>query len=271
MIATLLRSAALAALVPAAYGGGPAPKPHVVTVVAREYAFEAPKTIAAGTVTFRLLNRGKELHHIWLLRLEQGKTADDAIAALKAGGPPPSWVVDVGGPNSPEPGGESQTMVTLAAGHYLLLCMIPSGDNVPHVMKGMVAPLTVTGAAAAAEPRADVTMRLADYGFQFSKPLTAGRHVIRIENVAKQSHEAFMVRLAPGKKAADLLAWLDGGQKGPPPALPTGGITGIAAGTHVILPVDLKPGSYALYCFVPDAKDGQPHVAHGMVSQIEVK
>lgn len=271
MIATLLRSAALAALIPAAtHAGGPAPKARVVTVVAREYAFEAPKSISAGTVTFRLLNRGKELHHIWLVRLDQGKTADDAMAALKAGGPPPSWVVDIGGPNSPAPGGDAEATVTLAPGNYLLLCMIPSGDNVPHAMKGMVAPLTVTGTATGAEPKADVTMRLVDYAFDLSKPLTAGHHVVRIENAAHQSHEAFMLQLAPGKKATDLLAWMEGGQKGPPPGMPAGGVTGIAPGSHIMLPVDLKPGTYALYCFVPDAKDGQPHIAHGMVKEFVV-
>ena len=34
--------------------------------------------------------------------------------------------------------------------------------------------------------------------------------------------------------------------------------------------LDLTPGTYAFYCFVPDAKDGQPHVAHGMVREITV-
>jgi hypothetical protein len=171
MLATLLRAITLAAVVPAALAAPPSiAKPHVVTVVAHEYGFEAPKSIAAGTVTFHLVNRGKELHHLWLARLDQGKTADDAVAAFKAGGPPPSWIVDVGGPNAPVPGGSFDATVTLAPGNYLMMCMIPSpGDNTPHVMKGMMAPLTVTGTAAAAtEPEADVTVKLVDYAFDFS-------------------------------------------------------------------------------------------------------
>ena len=35
--------------------------------------------------------------------------------------------------------------------------------------------------------------------------------------------------------------------------------------------VDLTPGEYALLCFVPDAGDGKPHVAHGMVRQVTVR
>lgn len=274
MIATILRAASLAALVPAAVAAGPTvPKARVVTVVTHEYSFEAPKSIRAGTVTFRLVNRGKELHHVWLARLDQGKTIDDAVAAFKAGGPPPSWIVDVGGPNAPVPGGAAEATVTLAPGNYMMLCLIPSGsDNVPHVMKGMMAPLTVTGApVAATEPEPDTHVKLVDYGFEISKPLTAGHHVLHIMNGAQQTHELFLAKLAPGKTAADLAAWIEGGQKGPPPAMPMGGITGIAPNGHATLAVDLQPGNYGMYCFVPDMKDGKPHVAHGMLHEITVK
>jgi hypothetical protein len=35
--------------------------------------------------------------------------------------------------------------------------------------------------------------------------------------------------------------------------------------------VNLEPGEYGLICFVPDAKDGKPHIAHGMVTQFTVR
>ena len=31
-----------------------------------------------------------------------------------------------------------------------------------------------------------------------------------------------------------------------------------------------EPGSYALICFVPDAKDGKPHAMHGMLKTLTV-
>ena len=34
---------------------------------------------------------------------------------------------------------------------------------------------------------------------------------------------------------------------------------------------DFAPGKYGLICFLPDAKDGKPHLAHGMVREITVK
>jgi hypothetical protein len=33
---------------------------------------------------------------------------------------------------------------------------------------------------------------------------------------------------------------------------------------------DFTPGEYALICFLPDAKDGKPHFAHGMIQQIHI-
>ena len=32
----------------------------------------------------------------------------------------------------------------------------------------------------------------------------------------------------------------------------------------------LTPGNYMLLCFVPDAKDGKPHLEHGMVLPFSV-
>jgi len=88
----------------------------VVTVIARDYAFDAPDTVTAGVTTFHLVNRGPSLHHLWLVRLERGKTAADFMQALQAGWRMPSWAVASGGPNAPAPGSESSATVVLAPG-----------------------------------------------------------------------------------------------------------------------------------------------------------
>jgi hypothetical protein len=59
--------------------------------------------------------------------------------------------------------------------------------------------------------------------------------------------------------------------QGPPPGALIGGITGIAKGRTIEVPTTFTPGEYALICFVPDAKDGKAHLAHGMVKQFSVK
>jgi hypothetical protein len=58
--------------------------------------------------------------------------------------------------------------------------------------------------------------------------------------------------------------------KGPPPALPVGGVAVIDAGGSGVFTADLAPGNYGMICFVPDAKDGKPHLMHGMMKQITV-
>lgn len=254
----------------AAIPGG-APRIPVVTITARDYAFDAPDTLTAGATTIRLVNRGPALHHAYLVRLEQGKTLGDLARAMQGGGPPPRWMVDVGGPNAPVPGAESVATVSLEPGNYALLCVIPASDGMPHVMKGMAHPITVVPSAARpALPAADVAMTLKDYGFELSRPLTSGKHLIAVTNAAAQSHEAVFARLVPGKTVADLLAWVEK-PAGPPPAMLLGGSTPMATGVRNVVSVDLTPGEYVLLCFVPDAKDGKPHVAHGMTRQITVK
>lgn len=245
--------------------------PHVVTVTARDFSFEAPAEIPAGPTTFRMVNAGQTLHHVQLVKLEEGKTFDDLMAALKAGGPPPAWVRDMGGPNAPDPGATSNATVVLEPGSYAMLCFVDIPGGVPHVAHGMVRPLRVTApTASAGEPAADVVMTLSDYTFALSKPLTAGRHVIRVENTARQPHEVEIVRLAPGKTADDVAAWMREPQ-GPPPVSAIGGVAGMESGVSNTFEVDLTPGKYLLLCFIPDAGDGKPHLAHGMIREITIE
>ena len=250
--------------------------PTVVTISAKEFAYEAPDTIQSGVVTLKLVNNGAELHHVQLLKLSDGKKFADLVAGFKTMKPtdaPPPWVHDVAGPNSPLPGGgDSQITESLEPGDYAIVCFIPGADQVPHAMKGMMKSLTVVPAmgASASLPTADISVTMSDYAWTVTPEITAGKHVIKIENTAAQSHEMFIAALAPGKTAADLVAWVEK-MKGPPPAKPIGGISGMSKGAVVYVPVDLAPGEYGLFCFLPDAKDGKPHVAHGMLKQFTVK
>lgn len=262
---------------------------HTLTVTARNYAFDMPDTVAAGRTEIRLLNKGTELHHVALLRIEGGHTVADFMKALKAGGPPPAWIKEFGGPNTPVPGGSTSAIVDLKPGTYATVCFIPSADGVPHIMKGMahgftvvdaekMKPLAKASATAGTLPNGsivdvaapDVSLTLSDYKFAFSQPLASGKHMLHITNSASQSHEIVISRLAPGKTAKDLAAWVDK-QVGPPPGEPVAGITGMAPGLTNDIPLDLKPGNYALLCFLPDMKDGKPHVMHGMMQDIVVR
>jgi len=272
-----LAVAGLAAVVACTRQPPPAPGPNVVTLTATDYGFALPDTIPAGLTTFRLVNQGQELHHGSLVRLRDGKTVEDfragLAAAMKNHTPPPPWMGFAGGPNAVTLGDTTTATQVVEAGSYVFVCWIPSLDGVPHVMKGMLHPLVVTASAApvAAAPAADVTITLTDYDFQLSQPLTAGRHVVRVENAGAQGHEVVIAALAPGKTLHDFIAWEQGGEKGP---LPTGqwlgGVTTLDVGGHSQFATTLVPGNYLLLCFWPDSKDGKPHLMHGMGKQITV-
>ena len=72
-----------------------------------------------------------------------------------------------------------------------------------------------------------------------------------------------------GKTIQDVGKWA-GSMKGPPPAKPIGGIPAFMPGKNTYFEVNLPPADYGLICFVPDAKDGKPHVAHGMSQQFKI-
>lgn len=250
-----------------------APASGSVTVTATDYSFDGPAKLTAGTNTLHLVNHGKELHQLQLIKLGQGKTADDLVTALKSPGPIPSWVTFVGGPNGIAPGAETSATEVLAPGNYAYVCLIPSPDGAIHAAKGMVRPFEVAGgssASAAQLPPADVTIKLVDYDFRSSKPLTAGRQTILVQNEGPQPHEIVLVRLAPGKKIEDFAHWAETGLKGPPPAEPLGGVAVLNKGEEGTFTVELTPGDYGLICFVPDAKNGKPHLAHGMMKNLKV-
>jgi hypothetical protein len=250
----------------------PGPSANVVTYIARDYGFEGPAQIPAGPTLFRLDNQGKELHHLVLVRLEQGRTYDSLLAALKKPGPPPPWIHLVGGPNATAPSANSNATETLTEGHYAMICFIPSADGVPHLAKGMTAPLEVVAATGpvAREVAADVTVKLTDYNFELSAPLTVGSHVIRVENAGPQPHELVLVKFAEGKNVKDIEKWEKGGEKGVPPVNPLGGISPMMANESGQFTVELTPGEYAFICFLPDMKDGKAHLMHGMVKSFKV-
>ena len=249
----------------------PATEANVVTFTASDFAFQGPDSIPAGLTALRLVNKGPEVHHMQIVKLNDGKTVMDFVNAIKAGGAPPAWATEVGGPNAPAPGSESNATQKLEPGAYAVVCFVDTPDHVPHLFKGMMRALTVTpsSSATAPEPTADVIVTLTDYDFTTSAPLTAGQRVFKVVNNAEQPHEIELMQFAPGKTHADFINWMKD-FKGVPPARPIGGIAGLAKGRDGYFTADLAPGEYTFVCFLPDAKDGKPHLMHGMIKNVKV-
>ena len=113
-------------------------------------------------------------------------------------------------------------------------------------------------------------MVLDDYGFVLDLPWRTGRHRLRVENRAAHPHELAVFRLNEGKRVADVVKWA-GSLTGPPAGRLVGGTTALSRGSSVALTITLAPGTYALLCFLPDAKDGRSHAQHGMTREITVR
>lgn len=253
---------------------GPAPVANVITIHGADFSYDAPATIPAGLTTVNFVNDGPALHQAQIVRLDSGKTMTDLKAALNLPGNLPSWVVQLGGPNAVDPGLIGNATLDLPAGNYALLCVVNVPGGVPHFAKGMVQPLTVTAAGSrgqtTAVPAADETVTMDDYAFKLSAPLTAGTHTFKVVNPDEQPHELELIRLAPGKTAADMLAWLQT-QNGPPPRQALGGVAIVSpAAGPAYFTASLTSGNYMLLCFVFDTGDGKPHFAHGMVLPITI-
>jgi hypothetical protein len=270
--ALILAGAAFTAISDQPAPEGSLANPAEFTVTAREYSFDVPATVPAGYVKLRMVNRGREVHHIQLLKLAPGKTIADFQRALQAGGPPPAWATALGGPGAADPRGEANATTYMPAGEYVLLCWVPAPDGRPHVVHGMIRPLTATARKriTGSGPRADVSIRLVDYGFDMKLPVRAGRRTFEVWTDAPQPHEVILVKLNPGVTAAQFLQAVES-PTGPPPGSFIGGVSGLSPRERAYFTADLRPGTYTLVCFVSDHKDGKPHVAHGMFREITVE
>lgn len=255
-------------LLPTLRPSPPADTANVVTVTARDYAFEMPDSLPAGATTFVLRNRGTVFHIVALARLDGQKTVAEFLAAYEKGGEP-AWSHAMGGPGPALPGHDIATTVVLEPGRYAVFCDIAAQDHVAHWKKGMFKLLTVVPSPNPATPPAsDVTATLVDYTFRLSEPLTPGGHVIRVTNAsASKVHMLAIVRFAPGKTVADEENW---DHHGPEPIQWTAGTTDLSPGATAYVRATLEPGSYGLFCF-DDDPDGTSHLQHGMQQLFTVK
>jgi uncharacterized cupredoxin-like copper-binding protein len=120
------------------------------TVDLLDFAFGAlPGNVSAGKTTLAVVNKGKEVHEMGVLKLK-GVPAAQVIQALSAPpgsarppGPPPfEWA---GGYQAIMPGATGWATLDLTAGEYTLICFVPSPANQgkPHFALGMFLPFTV--------------------------------------------------------------------------------------------------------------------------------
>lgn len=213
-----------------------------VAISAFEYGYDVPDQVAGTTIEWELSNDGGELHEFGLVRLEDGRTIDDLVAALEAGDEP-DWATDAAGVPMLSPGRSVTLERTLEeSGTYALLCFLPSPDGVPHAALGMVETFEVTDEGGAELPEPDAVITATEDGLDIPE-IEAGETVLEFRNDGQGLHEFWIIAFDEGTTDADVGAWFESGQEGPAPAEFVGGIQTIPGGTSVFQTIELEAGT----------------------------
>lgn len=282
---------------PAAAGDYP-----TVAFTAKDFEFlDLLASIPGGLTRLSMIQEGPSDHHAMFMRLNDGVTADDFMAALQSGdfGAILGAAVSLGGPNAGAVGTTTNVIADLAPGQYMVVCLIPDEETgMPHAAMGMLTPLEVTGAGGQMEPPAsDVSIDLVDFAFEgLSSEMAAGKSTWAITDTGEQLHEIVIYRMADGvpysvaesiflappvaSPAAGLEATPEAmatpeaaaspEASGPPPFSPVAGIAPMNPGLTNYLEVELDSGDYFAICFIPDFETGAPHFALGMIKPFTV-
>jgi uncharacterized cupredoxin-like copper-binding protein len=261
----------------AAPTGDLAKHPEVVAttleVTATDHHFTmSATTVAEGMVPIELVNDGESPHHVLVVRLDDGQTMDDYLAAFEGGEEAANELVThAGGVNAVDAGTSGIGYADLAPGTYVVLCFLPGEEGEAHLVEGMVAELTVVPAPAVPVPTETVgEISLADFAFGLPDGGLRAAGTYRLTNVGESDHEMSVMRVDDGKALGDVVTYLQGGFKGEQPIAFTGGAGGIEPGEDGYVDLDLAPGTYLAMCFLPDEATGKRHVELGMLAQFTV-
>ena len=230
----------LAATVLALAGcGGSDEQENVVDVRGDEYAFVLPQEIEGGWTTLRLENTGKEAHEFALAKFEGDRGRQDILDLLSDPATqeqgPPDWVSIRAGIPTLQQGETASLTQELEPGRYALICFLDGPSGRPHFVDGMLSVVEVGEDAGAEAPEPDATIALGK-GLQ-APELEAGERTLELRNDADKPNAAFLISYKPGKTDEDLVAWEEGGMKGPAPGSFHGGA------------IDVPPGSSVYYTF----------------------
>jgi hypothetical protein len=129
----------------------PSPAPAAVppavrgTFTLKDFAFEMPDVLPAGTATYKVVNAGPQMHELNVLKLAPNKTLQDALAwEVSPAGPPPFEAA--GGINAFSADGSGYMTLDLQPGTYVAVCNVPDpASGMPHTHRGLLKQFTVKG------------------------------------------------------------------------------------------------------------------------------
>lgn len=199
---------------------------NTLRITEREYAFETSGEPVAGSLTIEVENAGAELHEIAMAKLLDGKTPEDAKAALDAAteetenvlegiAEEDSAIDDLGSVQAPG-SGYAITGPDVPAGEYLLMCFIPNAEGVPHYKLGMFGSFSIGEGSDTDSPDGMVTYTASDERLDGPKEVPAGETAITVVNDTEVSREVSLLKLAAGKTMEDAGAFFEQADQGPP-------------------------------------------------------
>ena len=208
------------------------------------------------------------------------EASPEAVAVEEEGGeeegPLPAFVYQskfAGGAAAPA-GGTGSAVVDLTEGDWIAWGDDPEASQAPVVF-------TVTGEfpADVVAPEADITVTFIDFGIMVEGNLTAGDHVVLLENQGAQPHFLDLEMIPPGTTNDDISALLTsdmsatpapGGLNPETDLVPVAFTATQSIGTQVWTTLTLEAGTYGAFCWFPTAGIGDPHAFHGMHTVFEV-
>lgn len=245
-----------------------APAMPELVLVGTNDALTFPDTVSAGINKITVRNDSDTLMHVFTMRIPDGLTDDDAIAALSAE-QTPDWfgtTFFAGNPDEPESGGgELSGYVFYLPGRYMA---------VNPFSNGIVTAFDVTGDAwGRPAPVADIEIGLVDMALVgFDAPIPAGTHLWRLTNHGTMWHDMTTLKAPDGSTVDDLFAAFENtpeDQVFPDGYTTTGGVGATSPGVSTWVELNLEPGTHIAACFLP-GDDGMPHAFHGMITAFEV-
>ncbi len=277
---------------------------HVVKVTAHDNGSDAnfhgyftiPSTVPTGLVEFHFKNEGTQDHMAQFFKLNPGVSESEFLARLTPlfSSQDPSVVTHAlhelleisaaaGGADSVTAGVVQSVIERVTAGHYVVVCFDTTSDGTPHFLRGMHKSFWVTKNAWAAvdqdtniedgAPVANGTVYESDHSISVPSVISTSQPLLLKVRVSDQTHEFQLVRVPAGTTKDALLQCLTGPQSactltGEP--IDSGGAASIAPGSTHWVELNLAPGTYAAWCFVPDIVTGMPHAFMGMITVFTV-
>jgi hypothetical protein len=242
-------------------------------------AISGPETVEAGMTEITLKNSGKGPHDAQILKVEGDRTVDEVLSNStdsKEGAPIPDWISGGGGLGTTAPGKSATVTQVLEPGtYYVIDTESGQGTEKQNARLGGVTQFEVTGEQSTAElPETDASITAKDFSFETSG-IEAGANRLTFANDGEQLHHLIAMPLAKGATIGEAKKFFtsEGEPEGPPPVDFENGVSTavIDGGEAQVAELEFKKGKYALVCFITNRDGGPPHVAMGMIDELDVK